>query len=35
VLVQVAEDGDDVTNATAIWPETRQLVDFGTLTPLL
>ena len=32
VLVQVAEDGDDVTNATAIWPETRQLVEFGTVT---
>jgi catalase len=32
VLVQMAEDGDDVTNATAIWPEARQLVEFGTLT---
>ena len=32
VLVQVAEDGDEVTDATAIWPETRQLVAFGTVT---
>jgi catalase len=32
VLVQMAEDGDDVTDATAIWPEARQLVEFGTLT---
>ncbi len=32
VLVQVAEAGDEVTNATALWPETRQLVDFGTVT---
>ena len=32
VLVQVAEDGDDVTNATVIWPETRKLVEFGTVT---
>jgi catalase len=32
VLVQMAEDGDDVTNATVIWPETRQLAAFGTVT---
>ena len=32
VVVQMAEDGDDVTNATNIWPETRQLVEFGTVT---
>jgi catalase len=32
LLVQMAEDGDDVTNATAIWPETRQLIEFGTVT---
>jgi catalase len=32
VVVQMAEDGDDVTNATVIWPETRQLVEFGTVT---
>jgi catalase len=28
----MAEDGDDVPDATAIWPESRQLVEFGTLT---
>jgi catalase len=32
VLVQMAEDGDEVTDSTAIWPEARQLVDFGTIT---
>jgi catalase len=32
ILVQVAEDGDDVTNSTIIWPETRQLLEFGTVT---
>jgi catalase len=32
VLVQMAEDGDDVTNATVIWPEGRQLLEFGTVT---
>ncbi len=31
-LVQLAEDGDDVTDATVIWPETRHLVEFGTVT---
>jgi catalase len=31
VLVQLGEAGDDVTNATVIWPETRSLVEFGTL----
>ena len=32
VLVQIAEIGDDVTDATVIWPETRKLVEFGTVT---
>ena len=32
VLVQMAEDGDDVTNATVIWPETRKLLEFGTIS---
>jgi catalase len=32
VLVQMAGDWDDVTNATVIWPETRKLVEFGTVT---
>jgi catalase len=31
VLVQLAEAGDDVTDATALWPESRPLVEFGTL----
>jgi catalase len=32
VLVQLADDGEDVTDATVIWPETRKLVVFGTVT---
>jgi catalase len=32
VLVQLAEAGDDVTDATVLWPESRPLVEFGTLT---
>jgi catalase len=31
VLVQLAEAGDDVTDSTAIWPESRPEVEFGTL----
>ena len=31
VLVQLAEAGDEVANSTAIWPETRTLLEFGTL----
>ncbi|HKI31645.1 MAG TPA: catalase family peroxidase [Gemmataceae bacterium] len=31
LLVQLAEAGDDVTDSTAIWPETRPQVEFGTL----
>jgi catalase len=31
VLVQLAEPGDDVTNSTVLWPESRPLVEFGTL----
>jgi catalase len=31
VLVQLAEPGDDVTDATTVWPETRPQVEFGTL----
>jgi len=31
VLVQLAEAGDDVTDATAIWPENRPEVEFGAL----
>jgi catalase len=32
VLVQLAEAGDAVDDATAIWPESRPQVEFGTLT---
>src|SRR5262249_38140777 len=32
VLVQLAQDGDDVIDATVVWPETRELVEFGTIT---
>jgi catalase len=32
VLVQLAQNDDDVTDATVVWPETRELVEFGTLT---
>jgi catalase len=31
VLVQLAEAGDDVTNSTALWPESRADLEFGTL----
>jgi catalase len=32
VLVQLAEAGDNVTDATALWPETRPQLEFGTLS---
>jgi catalase len=32
VLVQLAEAGDEVTDSTVLWPETRPEVEFGTLT---
>jgi catalase len=32
VSVQVAGPGDDVTDASTTWPDTRQLVPFGTIT---
>jgi catalase len=31
VLVQLAEAGDDVTDATSQWPQTRTEAEFGTL----
>jgi catalase len=31
ILVQVAEPGDTVDDATVHWPESRELVEFGTL----
>src|SRR5580765_3603520 len=32
VRVQLAEPGDDVTNASVVWPDARPLAEFGTLT---
>jgi catalase len=32
VLVQLAEAGDTVTDSTTLWPESRPLMEFGTLT---
>jgi catalase len=32
VLVQLAQNEDDVTDATVAWPETRELIEFGSLT---
>jgi catalase len=32
VLVQLAEAGDVVTDATAIWPESRRQVEFGSIS---
>jgi catalase len=31
VLVQLAEAGDEVTDSTATWPESRPIVEFGSL----
>jgi catalase len=31
VLVQLAEDGDAVTDSTNLWPETRTVAEFGIL----
>jgi catalase len=32
VLVEIAEDGDNVSDATITWPAERRHVDFGTIT---
>jgi len=32
IVVQLAEAGDAVADSTALWPETRTLAEFGTLT---
>ena len=32
VFVQLAEPGDDVTDASVAWPDSRQEVPFGTIT---
>ncbi|MGO9114082.1 MAG: catalase family peroxidase [Thermoguttaceae bacterium] len=31
LLVQLAEAGDDVTDSTTLWPETRREAEFGTI----
>jgi catalase len=31
VLVQVADEKDNVTDSTVLWPESRTLIEFGTL----
>ncbi len=31
IVVQIAEDGDDVADASVPWPSTRRLIDFGTV----
>jgi catalase len=31
VMVQLAEPGDEVADVTALWPETRSQIDFGTV----
>ncbi len=31
ILVQLAESGDKVDDATSLWPESRPLVEFGTI----
>ncbi len=32
IVVQLAEAGDNVADSTALWPESRTLAEFGTLT---
>ena len=32
IAVQLAEKGDEVNDPTVVWPETRKLVELGTLT---
>jgi catalase len=32
VVVQLAEEGDVVTDATSLWPESRPQAEFGTIT---
>jgi catalase len=31
VMVQLAETGDDVSDSTALWPESRPQMEFGTV----
>jgi catalase len=32
IMVQLAEEGDVITDATVKWPETREQVEFGTIS---
>ena len=32
VRVQLAEPGDEVADSTAVWPDTRPVAEFGTLS---
>jgi catalase len=32
VRVQIAQEGDDVTNSSTVWPEVREQMEFGMLT---
>lgn len=32
LLLQIADKGDEVNNATVLWPESRKIVELGTLT---
>lgn len=31
IAVQLAEKGDEVNDATVVWPDSRKLVELGTL----
>lgn len=32
ILLQIADKGDEVNNATVVWPDSRKTVELGTLT---
>lgn len=32
ISVQLADPGDEVNDATSVWPDSRQVVELGTLT---
>src|SRR5262249_35770986 len=32
VMVQLAESGDNLTDATSVWPESRMQIEFGRLS---
>jgi catalase len=32
IVVQLASEGDEVNDATVVWPEARERVEFGTVT---